>query len=219
MSQQKQSGFTDIVPYPQGMLKFILRAPMVFHQIGLGWIMRSVRLMALTTRGRKSGKPRHVILEYRRHGSKLYVISGWGDKPHWVRNLVASPDVTIQVGQQDMSARATVVEDSAEALRALYMFQRTGPVYEAVIANMSNADSDSLDLRRLKLVAGEFTVVRFDVTNAPPPMTGIQPPIPGVPFILAGILASMIGWIIWNVRTPPTKSTPETAPIAGETYE
>ncbi|MEL6406215.1 MAG: nitroreductase family deazaflavin-dependent oxidoreductase [Chloroflexota bacterium] len=200
MSQQKQSGFTDIVPYPQGMLKFILRAPMAFHQLGLGWMMRSVRLMALTTRGRKSQKPRHVILEYRRHGSKLYAISGWGAKPHWVQNLVADPAVTVQIGQQDLAANATIVEDSAEALRALYMFQRTGPVYEAIIANMSNADSDSLDLRRLKLVAGEFTVIRFDLTNNPPPMIGIHPPVPGFQFILAGVLASLVGWMIWALR-------------------
>lgn len=193
--EQKQSGITDLIPYPRGFLKVLVRLPMIFHQLGLGWVLRPMRLMAVTTKGRNSGLARHTILEYRRHGSKLYVVSGWGNRPHWVKNIIKSPAVTVQFGQQELSANATIVSDSAEALRALYMFQRTGSVYEAILANMSNAES--IDLRTLKTVADKFTVVRFDLTKTAAPLRGIQPLNPALPFVILGIVMAFMSWAVW----------------------
>ncbi|MGJ3237496.1 MAG: nitroreductase family deazaflavin-dependent oxidoreductase [Anaerolineae bacterium] len=195
MSPEKPSGITDLIPYPRGLLKVLVRLPMLFHQLGLGALLRPMRLMALTTRGRKSGLARHTILEYRQHGSKLYVISGWGDQPHWVRNIKADPAVTIQFGQKERAGHAHVVTDSAEALRALYMFHRTGPVYEAILANMSNAES--IDLRTLKLVADEFTVIRLDLTQDDLFLRGIQPIHSALPLVLLGASVAIISWGIW----------------------
>lgn len=197
MSLQKPSGITDLIPYPQGVTKLLVRLPMKFHQVGLGFLLRPFRLMALTSEGHRSGLPRHTILEYRRHGSKLYVISGWGDKPHWVKNIQKNPQVTVQFGQREVGATASIVTDSAEALRALYMFHRTGGVYEVVLANMSN--SESIDLRTLKLVADEFTVVRFDIKKNPPVLRGIQPVNSALPFVILGISIFFIIWMIWAV--------------------
>ncbi|MEM9951350.1 MAG: nitroreductase family deazaflavin-dependent oxidoreductase [Chloroflexota bacterium] len=204
MSPEKPSGITDIIPYPQGLIKQLVRLPMIFHQLGLGVLLRPMRLMALTTKGRKSGLARHTILEYRRHGSKLYVISGWGNRPHWVKNLQQNPAVTIQFGQKEIAANASIVSDSAEALRALYMFHRTGPVYEAILANMSNAES--IDLRTLKLVADEFTVVRFDLTKSTAPLRGIRPVSAILPFAILGGLVLAIGFVVWMgfSRSQPT---------------
>lgn len=195
MSPEKPSGITDLLPYPKGFIKTFVRLPMLLPQIGLGMLLRPMRLMALTTEGRKSGLARHTILEYRRHGSKIYVISGWGNRPHWVKNIQKTPAVTLQFGQKELAANASIVTDNAEALRALYMFHRTGPLYEAVLANMSNADT--LDLRTLKLVADEFTVVRFDLTKKAPPLRGIQPVNNAFPLMLLGGIFAVIGLIIW----------------------
>ena len=197
MSLEKPSGITDIIPYPQGLLKVLVRFPMIFHQIGLGFILRSMRLMALTTQGRNSGLARHTILEYRRHGSKLYVVSGWGDKPHWVKNILNNPAVTIQFGQREIAAKASIVTDSAEALRALYLFHRTGRIYESILANMSNAEA--IDLRTLKLVADEFTVVRFDLNKNAPPLRGIQPVNTALPYLILGLGMAVITWTVWMV--------------------
>lgn len=197
MNQEKQSGITDLIPYPKGILRVIVRLPMIFHQLGLGWLLRPMRLMAVTTQGRNSGLARHTILEYRRHGSKLYVVSGWGDKPHWVKNIVKNAPVTIQFDQKELAGNATIVTDSAEALRALYMFQRTGTLYEAILANMSN--SETIDLRTLKTVADKFTVVRFDLKNTSPPLRGIQPINPALPFVIMGIALAITTWVIWGL--------------------
>jgi len=195
MSLDKPSGITDIIPYPRGFLKGLVRLPMIFHQLGLGFMLRPMRLMAVTTQGRNSGLARHTILEYRRHGSKLYVVSGWGKQPHWVKNITKNPAVTIQFGQKELAAKASIVTDSAEALRALYMFHRTGRIYEAILANMSNAES--IDLRTLKLVADEFTVVRFDLNKQAPPMRGIQPVNTALPYLITGIATAIITWTVW----------------------
>ena len=199
MNQEKQSGITDLIPYPKGILRVIVRLPMIFHQLGLGWLLRPMRLMAVTTQGRNSGLARHTILEYRRHGSKLYVVSGWGDKPHWVKNIVKTPAVTIQFDQKELSGHATIVSDSAEALRALYMFQRTGTLYEAILANMSNAET--IDLKTLKTVADKFTVVRFDLKKTAPPLRGIQTLNPALPFVIMGMSLAIVTWLAWGLWT------------------
>lgn len=169
----EQSASVPFIPYPQGVLRSLLRFPLLLHRIGLGWVLGQFSIMVLTTRGRSSGLPRHTVLEFRRHGSKLYVISGWGTQTHWYRNLQHDPAVTVQIGSPEQAARATIVDDPAEALRALYMFQRTGPVYEAIIASMAQAGSG--DLRTLKQIAPQFTVVRFDLTAGTPPLQGLRP--------------------------------------------
>lgn len=194
MSQQQQSGFINFIPYPHGILRHLVRFPILFQQWGMGWLLRPMNLMILTTRGRKSGLPRHTVLEYRRHGSKLYVVSAWGKQPHWFRNLLADEGVTLQLGRGDVAAKACLIQDSAEALRALYMFQRTGPIYEAILADMSSADS--IDLRTLKQVANEFTVVRFDLRDDAPPLTGIQTTNRWVAPL---ILSISILFLLWSV--------------------
>lgn len=197
MSQTKQLGFINFIPYPRGFLRRLVRSPLVFYQLGLGDLLRPLRLMALTTQGRRTGLARHTVLECRQHGSKLYVVSGWGKQTHWVKNLQANPHVTIQYGQKEIAAQGTIVTDVAESLRALYMFQRTGGVYEAILANMSR--TESIDLRTLKQVAGEFTVVRFDLTNNPISISGLRPQNRAIPLLIFGAIFAIISWLIWTV--------------------
>ena len=175
-------------------MRQVVRAPLLFLSLGMGWLLRPMKLLVLTTRGRKSGEARHTVLEYRRHGSKLYVVSAWGNRPNWLTNLQADTTVTVQLGQKEIAARASLVTDSAEALRALYMFQRTGRVYEAILANMSSADS--IDLRTLKKVAGEFTVVRLDLLHGAPSLRGVQPK---APFIGTAMLAGTALFMLWTM--------------------
>jgi hypothetical protein len=72
----------------------------------MGWMLRPMNLLVLTTKGRKSGQPRHTVLEYRRHGSKLYLVSAWGNRPNWINNLQADSTVTVQLGQKEIAAKA-----------------------------------------------------------------------------------------------------------------
>lgn len=70
--------------------------------------------MHVTTTGRKSGRPRSVILGYVEDGSNLVglAMNGWqeGD-PAWWLNLQADPDATVSLaGQQARPVRAREAE-------------------------------------------------------------------------------------------------------------
>lgn len=68
-------------------------------------------ILLLHTRGAKTGK--HVLtpLIYRKDGDRYIVLAsmgGWKTNPAWYYNLVAHPDVRIEVGTQVLNARASV---------------------------------------------------------------------------------------------------------------
>jgi deazaflavin-dependent oxidoreductase (nitroreductase family) len=65
--------------------------------------------LLLTTRGRKSGKLRRTALIYGRDGDRYLVVASNGGArthPSWYLNLVANPDVEVQVGADKFAARA-----------------------------------------------------------------------------------------------------------------
>jgi deazaflavin-dependent oxidoreductase (nitroreductase family) len=65
--------------------------------------------LLLTTRGRKSGKLRRTALIYGRDGERYLVVGSHGGSskhPAWFLNLIADPDVEVQVGADKFSARA-----------------------------------------------------------------------------------------------------------------
>jgi deazaflavin-dependent oxidoreductase (nitroreductase family) len=70
-------------------------------------------LLLLTTTGAKSGQPRVVPMMYRAEGERLYVFAskaGAPTNPDWYHNLVAHPEVTVEVGKERFGAHATVVD-------------------------------------------------------------------------------------------------------------
>lgn len=68
-----------------------------------------VPTLLLTTRGRKSGTLRRTALIYGRNGDDYVVVASRGGAPHhpaWYLNLVADPQVWLQVGAEKFTARA-----------------------------------------------------------------------------------------------------------------
>lgn len=162
-----------IFPYPQGSAKQLLRLPILGYQLGLGKLLEAAHIMVLTTRGRATGLPRHTAIEYRTHGSKLYVVSIWGTRPNWYQNLLEFPDVTVQRGGRVYAATAEPVTNSGEALRVLHLFRRRAPgIYDSIIARLS--DRNSIDSRSLHEVTNAFTIVRIESNGRSLPL----PPVP-----------------------------------------
>ena len=67
-------------------------------------------LLLLTT-GARSGQPQTTPLTYTREGSRLVVIAarqGARTKPDWYHNIVANPNVTVEVGDQTFRAVAHI---------------------------------------------------------------------------------------------------------------
>ena len=69
----------------------------------------AVASLLLTTTGRKSGEKYIFPLFYGETGGSYFVIASKGgapEHPGWYRNILANPDVAIQVGTKTMNARA-----------------------------------------------------------------------------------------------------------------
>jgi deazaflavin-dependent oxidoreductase (nitroreductase family) len=68
-------------------------------------------ILLLTTTGARSGRPYTTPVMYLRDGNRLAVFATHGGSPthpDWYHNLVAHPTVTVEVGTETYSARATV---------------------------------------------------------------------------------------------------------------
>ncbi|WAC56905.1 nitroreductase family deazaflavin-dependent oxidoreductase [Gordonia sp. SL306] len=83
-------------------------------RIGAG-LRNPVPMCLLTTIGRKSGEPRTAPLLYLRTGDSFVVVASQGGlpkNPAWYLNLVANPEVTIQVGKETFDLRARTASDA-----------------------------------------------------------------------------------------------------------
>ena len=67
--------------------------------------------LVLTTLGRKTGLPRNVLLPCVRTPDGAIVISTYGSRSNWLRNLTEDPNVKITTHGRVAPARAEVVED------------------------------------------------------------------------------------------------------------
>ncbi len=74
---------------------------------------RAFPVLLLTTTGGKTGTKRVSPMAYQEGDNALYVFASRGgapNHPHWYLNLVANPDVTVEVGGETYEATATSLE-------------------------------------------------------------------------------------------------------------
>jgi deazaflavin-dependent oxidoreductase (nitroreductase family) len=186
-----QSPRNTLIPYPNSLTRLMLRMPMIFYRLGLGDVLNAIHLMVLTTRGRKSGQPRHIPIEYRRHGSKIYLISVWGERPDWYQNLLTDPLATVQLGRNQLSVLADPVTDPAEALRAVHLFRRIAPWrYDAVLGRLIEED---VNPRTLPDLSSQFTILRLTIIPDEPTLPGMPVSLAWVwPLALVAVLATVV---------------------------
>ena len=80
----------------------------------VGGPMAGMPLLLLHTTGAKSGEPRVNPLAYTMDGDRYVIIAsfrGAPNSPPWYHNLVAGPDVTIEVGADTVAVTATVAQE------------------------------------------------------------------------------------------------------------
>ncbi len=93
---------------PSGLTRLSFRLPIYIYRAGLGGIMPQ-RYLFLTHIGRISGEPRYAVVEvadYDAENDIYYIVSGYGEKANWYRNLIKRPQVDIQVGRRKMRVTA-----------------------------------------------------------------------------------------------------------------
>jgi deazaflavin-dependent oxidoreductase (nitroreductase family) len=89
-------------------------------------------ILLLNTVGRKSGKKRTTPLLYVMDGEEFVLIASKGGSPThpaWYLNLMANPEVTVEVGDREVRARAEEVS-GAEKTRLWQKMVEMYPTYD-----------------------------------------------------------------------------------------
>jgi deazaflavin-dependent oxidoreductase (nitroreductase family) len=79
----------------------------------VGYLWNGAPALVLTTTGRTSGEPRDSALIFGADGDACVVVASMGGAPmhpQWYRNLVANPEVQVQVKGDRFTARARTAE-------------------------------------------------------------------------------------------------------------
>jgi proline iminopeptidase len=90
----------------------------MYHMAQPGRPPMTVPSLLLTTTGRKSGEKFIFPLFYGEDGNSYFVIASKGgapEHPGWYRNILADPDVELQVGPKQMRARARTADGEERA--------------------------------------------------------------------------------------------------------
>jgi deazaflavin-dependent oxidoreductase (nitroreductase family) len=122
-----EARYRDIIAvYPQqGGRRWLFKAPLYAWRLGLGALMPPTFVL-LTTRGRKSGLPRRTMVESTLVDGNYYVISAWGERADWLKNIEADPNVTLQVPRVGaFGGKAARCTDEAHFRRVFQHFQRS----------------------------------------------------------------------------------------------
>ena len=68
----------------------------------------------LITTGRVSGAPHRIEIWFVLQGETVYLLSGGVERSDWVRNLMASPEVVLELGDRRRATRARVIEPDTD---------------------------------------------------------------------------------------------------------
>jgi deazaflavin-dependent oxidoreductase (nitroreductase family) len=100
----------------------------------------------LTTTGRVTGRPHEIEIWFEISNSKLYLLSGGGDRSDWVRNLLKTPHVQVRIAEHIVSGTAYLVQKEEEEMMARNML--------ADKYNEREADGSLSEWARTALVVG-----------------------------------------------------------------
>ncbi len=98
----------------------------------VGTSIGGMRMLILTTKGRRSGKARSVALGYTEEGNSYVVIASYGgsvNHPHWYLNLRKEPFAYAQVREKRMAVRTQTV-DAQDRERLWPQLVAKAPLYQ-----------------------------------------------------------------------------------------
>lgn len=166
--------------------KLFFKSPLWAWRLGMRYVFPS-SFACLTTRGRKSGLPRHTMIEHTPIHGKYYIVSGWQDQAHWAKNLLADPQITIQpVRGKPVYGTARRIQDDS-TMHTVYNAMQHSPFWKPYL------DSLTILPNVTDFVANKEKVYIFEVT--PGGETGLPPlkaDLQWVTWTLGGFLALMI---------------------------
>ncbi|MDI3340155.1 MAG: nitroreductase family deazaflavin-dependent oxidoreductase [Sphaerobacter sp.] len=110
---------------PRGLVRRLLRLPIPLDERWLGGLLGH-RFLLPTHRGRASGHLHQTVLEGLRYDPatrECIVVSAWGPRADWYRNLQAGPAVEVRTGRLRYAPTHRVL-DRDEAAAVLARWER-----------------------------------------------------------------------------------------------
>ncbi|MBS1860542.1 MAG: nitroreductase family deazaflavin-dependent oxidoreductase [Actinobacteria bacterium] len=136
-----------------------MRAPIWLYRARLGALFGG-RLLMLEHVGRRSGRRRFVVLEVvdNPEAGTYIVVSGFGRRAQWYRNVEAEPHVRVYIGSRRPAAaeaRPLEGEDAVSALRRYAAahpraWSSLRPVLEETLGARIDADGTELPMVELR---------------------------------------------------------------------
>jgi len=154
---------------PNAFLRWLFRIPVHLYRWRCGWLLGH-RFLLLIHIGRRTGQRHRTVLEvmeYRRHIPEMIVMSAFGPRAAWLRNIEAAKHATIVIG----SRRFAVVHrllDEAEAIQVIARYESRNrllaPVLRAALSRFVGWRYDGTDQARRRLAAA-LPLVAFRPKN------------------------------------------------------
>ena len=137
---------------PSGLLGYMAKLPIIFYRLGLGALLND-KLILLNHIGRKTGTTHQAVVRVVSHdvdSDTYYIASAWGFRSQWPCNLLAHPEIVVQIGKRKLivDAKLLTPEQGAHVLldyRRRYpkaAMQGQGPFWGI---NLTEADEAGLE--------------------------------------------------------------------------
>jgi deazaflavin-dependent oxidoreductase (nitroreductase family) len=103
------------------------------NQGKVGGVFNNMHLLLVTARGAKTGKESTFPVAYTKDNNNFVIVASKGGaptNPDWNYNLVANPEVTVEVGSEKFHAKATNTTGE-ERERLFYQHAKQYPMFNS----------------------------------------------------------------------------------------
>lgn len=181
-----------IMSYPDvPVRRWLHKAPVALWRLGLGPLLGRVCIL-LTTRGRKSGRPRRTALARWMVDGHLYAWCPYGGRAQWYRNVMIDPRVTVQTHGGSGAASVVMVEDDDELALIYRRIEETDAAGLAWYLGTVGIEDDPADLLAKK---DRIHFLRFD------PSADAGPPRQQADLVWVWGAPALLGWWWHRLRS------------------
>lgn len=146
---------------PTGLTRLLFRAPNLLYRARLGFLLGK-RFLMIEHLGRKSGRLYRTVVEVvgrSPDNAEWFVVSGYGTKTDWYRNLRAGALEAIWLGSRRVRARMRFPDDE-EAAGILARYERAHPRTARMLLDQLGLSYDGTDAGRVAMMP-ELPMVAF----------------------------------------------------------
>ncbi len=144
-----------------GAWNWIYNLPVILFRLGLGWLFRGTCLV-VTHRGRRTGRVHRTplaVVRYDRDCEEATVLSVWGERAHWYRNVLGAGALEIWFGPRRYAPEQRVLT-SDEVQDVLLAYNQQWPVASRLFAWLLGWPSPA-DVAANRRLAASLRAVAF----------------------------------------------------------